>query len=477
MNTLLKKSVPSVYKSIHFIYEKLLIPRSTTEDNQRKETILNIVLAGVIFLLLWSDSYVLIDTIFGNIYHKGISVVTFSIFTLLFIGLYILSRKGYFNFSSYSLISLFYLGCTYASYRWGPNLPAALLGFALVIVISSILISTRFSFIIGGFIFITITILGYLENIQKVLPDTHWKKEVFVPGDAIEYSLLLLVILLVSWLSNREIEKSLRRARTSESELMKERDLLEIKVEERTKELKQAQLDKMSQLYRFVEFGRLSSGIFHDLINPLQALSLNVSLLQSVQKETHQEVQPYVEKALCASKKMEQYITTLRKQLTTQESISSFSLNKEIQEAITILEHKAKKNNVEIFFNDTKEITFTGNSLKFHQITTNLLSNAIDAYDAIGGSANKKVEVSLVQDVSHIILTVKDYAAGIPPEIISRIFDPFFTTKSAVKGSGLGLSTTKHLIETDFNGTISVQSTVGKGTQFIVTIPTSSSHE
>ena len=48
---------------------------------------------------------------------------------------------------------------------------------------------------------------------------------------------------------------------------------MEVKVEERTKELKKLQMEKMEQLYRFAEFGQLSSGLFHDLINPLTAIS------------------------------------------------------------------------------------------------------------------------------------------------------------------------------------------------------------
>lgn len=472
MNTSIKKAINFTKRGIHFLYDTRLKPRSIVEDDRRKEFILNIILVGVIILLTWSNLYILIDTISKGIHHQGISFEVFSIFTIFFFCLYILSRKGFFNIASYVLIVLFYFGATYSAYRWGPNLPAALLGYALVIVISSILISTKFSFIVGICTFAAIFILGYLEYSQHILPETHWKNEVFVMGDAVQYSLLLFVVLIVSWLSNREIEKSLARARASELELIKERDLLEIKVEERTKELKLVQLEKMSQLYRFAEFGRLSSGIFHDLINPLHALSLNISRLQSIQKEKLPEIEPYVEKAISASKKMEHFILAVRKQIHTQDEYSEFELNKEIDEAISILEHKARKANVSLKFSAPTQVSLNNNPLKFHQIATNLISNAIDSYDILPlPKIPFIVQVKLDTDNHNIYLQVQDNGSGIHNHIQEKIFDPFFTTKSVQKGSGLGLSTTKHIVEKDFKGSITVSSTVGEGTLFTVIIP------
>jgi two-component system C4-dicarboxylate transport sensor histidine kinase DctB len=325
----------------------------------------------------------------------------------------------------------------------------------------------------GGLIFATITTLGYLEQANKILPDTHWKKEVFVLGDAVEYSLLLFVILIISWLSNREIEKSLHRARSSEADLIKERDLLEIKVDERTQALRKAQLEKMSELYRFVEFGRLSSGVFHDLINPLNALSLNVGLLKSVQEAHTPEMQAYIQKALTASAKMETYIATVRKQIQMNNSPSTFCLNEEIQAAITVLEYKAKKNNVQMLFIEVDNINMYGSSIKFHQIATNLISNAIDAYDGFESTNSRIVLIELATSTKQIVFTVKDFGIGISIEIQKEIFEPFFTTKHSSKGSGLGLSTTKHIIERDFKGTISVSSQEPLGTIFEVLIPLS----
>ncbi|MBI2806584.1 MAG: two-component sensor histidine kinase [Planctomycetes bacterium] len=70
----------------------------------------------------------------------------------------------------------------------------------------------------------------------------------------------------------------------------------------------------------------------------------------------------------------------------------------------------------------------------------------------------------------HVALSLIDTGAGIPPEVLPKIFRPFFSTKSKTGGSGLGLPTTKKIIEAH-HGTIEVQSEVGKGTKFTIRLP------
>ena len=111
---------------------------------------------------------------------------------------------------------------------------------------------------------------------------------------------------VIAWLSNREIEKSLKRARRSEAALKVERDALEITVEARTRQLREAQADQLSQLYRFAEFGQISSGLFHDLVNPLNAMSLNMENILSIQDHaTVSEMRERIERAMGSAKRME----------------------------------------------------------------------------------------------------------------------------------------------------------------------------
>ena len=64
--------------------------------------------------------------------------------------------------------------------------------------------------------------------------------------------------------------------------------------------------------------------------------------------------------------------------------------------------------------------------------------------------------------------TVSDEGTGIPADVVKRIFDPMFTTKPFGEGTGLGLSIVHNIVSSDFNGTIEVDTEVGRGTQFIL---------
>ena len=101
---------------------------------------------------------------------------------------------------------------------------------------------------------------------------------------------------------------------------------------------------------------------------------------------------------------------------------------------------------------------------QLNQVWMNLLANAAQAVQG-----RDTVTISTRQDGDSVEVAISDSGCGVPPEQLSRIFDPFFTTKPVGEGSGLGLSISYGIIERH-GGTISVESTVGKGTTFTIRI-------
>ena len=298
----------------------------------------------------------------------------------------------------------------------------------------------------------------------------YWRTDSLRLEDLILFSVIFLIIATVSWLSNREIEKSLIRARRSEQELKEERDSLEIKVEERTREIKEMQMEKMGQLYRFAEFGKLSSGLFHDLSNPLTAASLNMEIVKNNgSTRESEEVRAYVDRALSATRKMEDFVTAVRKQISKQEAKIEFSLNEEVKQVLDILLYKAKQTDVTFDFNAIKEIKTYGDNTKWSQIVLNLVANAIDSY-ANFVTTHRVVKIDLRAIDGNIQFKVSDHGSGIAKENIEKIFEPFFSTKNG-QGMGIGLSLVKRIIEKDFGGTITVTSASGEGTTFIISFP------
>jgi signal transduction histidine kinase len=96
----------------------------------------------------------------------------------------------------------------------------------------------------------------------------------------------------------------------------------------------------------------------------------------------------------------------------------------------------------------------------------NLMINAQHAMEPNGG----ELYISTLQANGFAEIHLRDTGKGIAPEVKARIFEPFFTTKPAGKGTGLGLSVTFGIIK-DHQGEVIVESEVGKGTEFIIRIP------
>jgi signal transduction histidine kinase len=178
----------------------------------------------------------------------------------------------------------------------------------------------------------------------------------------------------------------------------------------------------------------------------------------------------FLGQALAAARKMEDLIGSIRKQIARENNLALFSLNEEIRQTLQILDYKARRAKVLLTFKATGEITFHGDPVKFGQIVINLLANAIEASE--NAPEEKEVVIELKKLNNQIILGVIDRGQGIAPENISKIFEPFFSTKKETgRGLGLGLASTKNIVEKDFSGTITITSQLNQGSEFIVTFP------
>ena len=113
--------------------------------------------------------------------------------------------------------------------------------------------------------------------------------------------------------------------------------------------------------------------------------------------------------------------------------------------------------------------------LDANKVTLALMNILMNARDAMIGTKEKKLLIVTSQNDNYVHITIKDTGGGIKEEHIQRIFEPFFTTKgplghSNIPGTGLGLSVALGIIE-EHAGTITVESTVGEGTEFTIQLP------
>ncbi|MCX5708280.1 MAG: HAMP domain-containing sensor histidine kinase, partial [Candidatus Omnitrophica bacterium] len=140
-----------------------------------------------------------------------------------------------------------------------------------------------------------------------------------------------------------------------------------------------------------------------------------------------------------------------------------------VQNTVNFLKFQLEQENI------TLEVHADGNSYpvlanhdELGQVVTNIVLNAKDAIKQIKKSGT--VYISISEDKTNTIISIKDEGVGIPKTILNRIFDPFYTTKEVGKGLGLGLSICQTIIE-KHNGKILVESQVNKGSTFIIKLP------
>jgi signal transduction histidine kinase len=439
------------------------------EERMRRENILNIILIGSIAMLAILDGIILLYSLQEGPRYDGVPFVVFSALPAFFVLLYVLSRRGFSTLASYLLIATYFVSNSYAAWRWGATLQVTVLTYALIIVTATILRGTKFGFFTTGVIAAFIIPLWYAQ-FNGIIPI---EKQHLRVADAFIFSIIYFLIMIVAWLYNREIDRSLKRAHESERALKEERDLLEVNIQKRTDELSVVQLEKVEQLKRFAELGQLSSGLFHDIFNLLNAISLR----------QEDELDPALATAFNTTHQIQNFMEAVRKQIDHRSSTQElFSLNKSIGQAIQLVVYKANKDHVVILFGSDQsdgrsDILYVNAPFKFHQVVLNLLLNAIESYEYLPSddARDRIITVMLGReertDGTIVVLTIEDNGCGMTDAVRNKIFNPFFTTKEKGKGIGIGLAMVKKIIEEDLGGTIAVESEPYTRSLFTIEFP------
>ncbi len=444
---------------------------SKDENLARQEFILNILIGFSILCFSLLNIIRVID-VMGNSNDRGLPLIITLSILVFFIFLFWLSKIGWIKTASWLLIAIYSVPMIYSFWFWGADLPAALLLGVLIITFFGVLMGAKTAIMSAAILNIFLIILTYLQNSNIINTTNYWRLEKNEIADAITYAILFIIITSIVWLFDREMNIALTRARNSEDILKKERDSLEIMVEDRTDKIKEMEMDKIGQLYRFAELGRLSSGVFHDLINPLTAVSLNLEQIKNEDEKNLLNAKDCLTQAILASHKMEDLIACIKRSIRQENMHIDFSPKIEIESVIKILGYKARKAKTEINFQASEEINLHGDPVKFSQIIINLISNGIDACGNKDSQLQKNINIKLKRCNNKMIIEINDDGEGIKPENMLKIFKPFFSTKNG-NGLGLGLSTTKNIIEKEFCGLIEVVSEPEQGTIFIITLPLS----
>jgi two-component system NtrC family sensor kinase len=257
----------------------------------------------------------------------------------------------------------------------------------------------------------------------------------------------------------------------SQAELREAARALERKVAERTEELRIAQAEAVRG-EKLASVGLLASGIAHELNNPLTGVLTFSSLLRQKMPDGSPDAED-MDIVIRETKRCASIIRRLLDFARDKPPEKKFAdLNQIIEDTVRIVEQAAHLRNIDITLeldHALPEVWVDPNQIK--QVVMNLLVNAQHAIDERGSiTIRTRLRPEQAADrVPMVEFSITDTGCGIPAENLQRIFDPFFTTKTG-KGTGLGLSVSHGIVEAH-GGTITVQSEVGKGSTFRVTLP------
>lgn len=213
--------------------------------------------------------------------------------------------------------------------------------------------------------------------------------------------------------------------------------------------------------------GTFAAGIAHDLNNPLQIVLSRGEMLLAVPDlapEAREDLDMLYRHAQRAARIVEEFLRVSQRQVKT---VDLLDINTLVERTLLLARGQMRKDGVEIEVHLEKDLPpIMGDATALERVLINLLTNARDATPS-GGVV--KIETGLLSDrPGWLYFTVADNGTGIHPDHIGKIFDLLFTTKPG--GSGFGLWLSRRIIQ-ESNGKIEVQSELGKGTRFTITLP------
>jgi two-component system NtrC family sensor kinase len=244
---------------------------------------------------------------------------------------------------------------------------------------------------------------------------------------------------------------------------------LEKKVEERTKELREAQAH-LIQTEKLASLGKLAAGVAHEINNPLGGILIYSHLLL---EDTDRDSPYYqnLEKIVKETTRCKDIVKGLLEFARPKEpEATSTNINELLDKSLSLIESQSLFQNIRVEKQYAPDLPLiVADSSQLQQVFMNIILNAADA---IQGGGELKLRTSLGADGRYISIDFSDTGPGIKQEDKKKIFDPFFTTKEVGQGTGLGLAISYSIIR-KHQGKIEVQSAPGKGATFSVRLPVS----
>ena len=242
-------------------------------------------------------------------------------------------------------------------------------------------------------------------------------------------------------------------------------------VQRREQELRDKQ-EQLVQAGKLATVGELTTGIAHELNNPLNNIGLfvgnaidHIELGVGDRERLLDELRHAVQEVRRATAIISHLRTFGRVAPVSREPVR---INGVVRRSFSLLYEQLRMRQIEVRLDLCPEDpVVVGNAIQLEQVFINLLTNA---RDALADAPRKLIHIESAVSEDVVDLLVRDTGPGIPEGLQQRIFDPFFTTKEVGAGTGLGLSISYGIVK-EHGGSISVVNGAGDGATFLVQLP------
>ena len=262
--------------------------------------------------------------------------------------------------------------------------------------------------------------------------------------------------------------------RAANEEIVTWAKTLEDRVEQKTKELNRAH-DHVLHVEKMASIGKMAAVVAHEVNNPLSGILTYAKLLRKwvgtgqVEREKREEAMQCLELIASESRRCGELVKNLLTlSRTAPMNVQSTDLRAVIDRCLLLVRHQLELGGIHLQLQLAEDLPRVPcDPAQMEQVFLALIMNAIDAMPRGG---NLWLETGLSNDETEIKIRVRDDGAGIAPHVLLQIFEPFLTTKESGHGVGLGLAISRGIVERH-NGRIEVDSELGRGTTFTVTLP------
>lgn len=226
-------------------------------------------------------------------------------------------------------------------------------------------------------------------------------------------------------------------------------------------------MEIMTKNENLVILGELAGGVAHDINTPIAAIKNGIMMLKDVSKDENEKM--LLTRMDSCADKIINLVNSMRNQIRNigSDEKTKVSISDVVNDTLMIVHNETMKKGIKINFNEKDKLSVMGNTTKLGQVVTNIVMNAIQAYDGKAGIIDIDVYKS---DKNEAVIVIEDYAGGIPEKIRPHIFKSILTTKG-VAGTGFGLYLAYSVIKGAFGGDMYFETETGKGTKFYILIP------